>query len=105
MPIQTIPRIMERIKMSPPTRPISVFVVEINKARKLDAIYGNTAEALRRKKALKPFHPSHRCPTCGHIETVLAEEWLGDFHNHMNVQDLRAFFAAALEIPNEPDCD
>lgn len=97
MPIETIPRIMARIKQSPPSRPISIFVVKVKKKRKLDAIYGNTIEAKRRQTALKPFHPSDKCPTCGHIQEHLAEEWLGDFHNQMSVQDVRAFLTKATE--------
>jgi tRNA G26 N,N-dimethylase Trm1 len=97
MPIESLSRIMARIKISPPTRPISVFVVTKNKVRKLDAIYGNTIEAKRRQTALKPYHPSDKCPTCGHIQTHLAEEWLGDFHNQMSLQEIRDFLTKATE--------
>ena len=97
MAIESISRIASRIKMSPPERPISVFIVEKMGKRQLDAIYGNTAEAKRRQTALKPFHQSHQCPTCGHIEKHLAEEWLGNFHNRMNLKDVREFLQKALE--------
>lgn len=97
MPIESVSRIIARIKISPPSRPISVFVVEENKVRKLDAIYGNTIEAKRRQTALKPYHPSDKCPTCGHVQTHLAEEWLGDFHQGQNLQDIREFLIKATE--------
>jgi tRNA G26 N,N-dimethylase Trm1 len=102
MTIETIPRIIERIKMSPPSRPIPVFVVNQKEGkkviRKLDAIYGNTTEAISRQVALKPYHPSDKCKECGHITTVLAEEWIGDFHNRMNLEEIRTFFARAIDL-------
>lgn len=98
MPIEDIPRIIERIKMAPPNRPISVFAVKKGRVRVLDAIYGNTLEALRRINAKKPYHPSHKCSTCGHIALFPAEEWLGDFHNGMPLKDIRAFLNKAVEI-------
>jgi len=97
MPIEDIPRIIARVKISPPSRPISVFVIEVNGARQLDAIYGNTIESRRRIAALKDPHPGDRCPTCGHIPTQPAEEWIGDFHNNMPLQDVRSFLAKAME--------
>ena len=101
MPIESISRIMSRIKHAPRTQPISVFVVTETVGeksyRKLDAIYGRTIEAKRRQTALKPFHPSHRCKECGHIETFLAEEWLGDFDNTMHLPDVRTFLETATE--------
>ena len=105
MTIETIPRIIERIKMSPPSRPISVFVIErlVNTKtkktiRELDAIYGNTTEAKSRQVALKPYHPSDKCKECGHITTVLAEEWIGDFHNRMSLVEIRTFLARAIDL-------
>lgn len=104
MTIETIPRIIERIKMSPPSRPISVFIVERTEGKKkktireLDAIYGNTTEAISRQVALKPYHPSDKCKECGHITTVLAEEWIGDFHNRMSLVEIRTFLARAIDL-------
>ena len=104
MTIETIPRIIERIKMSPPSRPISVFIVERTEGKKkkiireLDAIYGNTTEAKSRQVALKPYHPSDKCSQCGHITTVLAEEWIGDFHNRMSLVEIRTFLARAIDL-------
>ena len=104
MTIETIPRIIERIKMSPSSRPISVFIVERTEGKKkkiireLDAIYGNTTEAISRQVALKPYHPSDKCSQCGHITTVLAEEWIGDFHNRMSLVEIRTFLARAIDL-------
>lgn len=97
MPVESVSRIVARVKISPPSRPISVFVVEVDKQRVLDAIYANTIEAQRRKTALKPYHPSDKCPTCGHVQTHLAEEWIGDFHNDMDLQYVRQFLTTATE--------
>jgi tRNA G26 N,N-dimethylase Trm1 len=97
MSIESVARIMSRIKQAPEARPISVFVVTVKKVRKLDAIYGNTIVAKRRQTALKPFHASDKCPTCGNIETHFAEEWIGDFHNGMNLQEVRTFLIKATE--------
>lgn len=97
MPIESIPRIIARIKKAPPGKPISVFVVKHKGNRVLDAIYGNTVAARQRQTALKPYHQSDKCPLCGHITQHLAEEWLGDFHNRMNLEDIRTFLAKAME--------
>lgn len=105
MPIETIPRIMARIKIAPPWKPISIFVMERKENKKtireLDAIYGNTIEARRRQIALKPYHPSDKCKECGHITTQLAEEWIGDFHSRMNLADVRVFLAKAIDLTSE----
>lgn len=97
MPVESIPRIVARVKQAPPSRPISVFVVEVKGVRRLDAIYGNTIESKRRQAATKPYHPSDKCPTCGHITVHLAEEYLGDFHNGMPLKDVREFLTKAME--------
>ena len=97
MPIESIPRIVARIKLATPSKPISVFVVGPDNNRRLDAIYGNTIESKRRQTALKPYHASDKCPTCGHVTQHLAEEWIGDFHNHMSLTDVREFLKKALE--------
>lgn len=101
MPIENIPRILARVKISPPSRPISVFVIEVNGTRQLDALYGDTMSARQRRTATKPIPPVNACPTCGHIPLQpppqLAEEWLGDFHNNMPLQDVRSFLAKAME--------
>jgi len=97
MPVESISRIVARVKNAPPSRPISVFVVEEKGVRKLDAIYGNTIESNRRQTATKAYHPSDKCPTCGHIQTQLAEEYIGDFHNNMPLKDVREFLAKATE--------
>ena len=97
MPVQAVSTIIARIRKAPQQRPISVFVVKVKGARKLDAIYGNTIESKRRQTALKPYHPSDKCPTCGHITTHLAEEWLGDFHQGMNMASVHEFLTKALE--------
>ena len=106
MPVETIARIKSRIKGATPLNPISVFVVKVEKIRKLDALYANTSEAMRRRMALKPFHPSHQCETSGHIEEHFAEEYIGDFHNNMNMNDVGAFLKAAINLaPKEPKDD
>lgn len=97
MPVESIPRIVARVKNAPPHRPISVFIVEENGVRKLDAIYGNTIESKRRQTAVKPYHPSDKCPHCGHIQIQLAEEYLGDFHNNMPLKDVREFLNKSME--------
>jgi hypothetical protein len=91
MPIEDISRIITRIKLSPPERPISVFVVKKLGKKKLDAIYGNTIEAHKRAS------PTKFCPTCGHPVETPDEEWLGNFHNRMNMNTVRAFLTKALE--------
>lgn len=97
MAIETVTRIMERIKQSPPSRPISVFVVKVNKKRCLDAIYGNTVESRRRETELKPIKPKDCCSSCGTVlRRHLANEWLGHFHNHMPVEDVRAFLKQSI---------
>jgi len=97
MPVESVARIMERVKQASPSRPISVFVVEVNGVRQLDAIYDNTIESRRRQTALKPYHPSDTCPTCGHVQTHLAEEYLGAFHNNMPLKNVRNFLIKAIE--------
>lgn len=97
MPIESVSRIVARVKQATPNRPISVFLIKEDGIQKLDAIYGNTIESKRRQNALKPFHPSDKCPTCGHIQTHFVEEYLGDFHNHMPLKDVREFLTKATE--------
>ena len=98
MPVEPISRVMTRIKNAAPSRPIAVFVVKIKGIRQLDALYANTTEAMRRRMAVKPFHPTDKCPTCGHITQHLAEEYIGDFHNNMNMKDVRNFLEVALNL-------
>lgn len=97
MPVQTVSQICRRIKHATKDRSISVFVVNIKGTRKLDAIFANTTESKRRQLSVKPFHPSDKCPTCGHITKQLAEEYLGDFHWEMPAKDVREFLTTALE--------
>jgi hypothetical protein len=97
MPVESISRIVARVKQAPPSRPISVFIVEQEGKRQLDAIYGKTIESIRRQTAVKAYHPSDRCPTCGQIQTQLEEEYLGDFHNNMPLKDVREFLLKAME--------
>lgn len=91
MPIESIPRIVSRIKMSPPERPIAVFLVQKMGKNQLDAIYGNTIEAKQRSTNTKI------CPTCGQPTEHPSEEWIGNFHNHMNLKQVREFLTKALE--------
>jgi hypothetical protein len=97
MTIMTVSQIVNRVKHAPKTRSISVFVKDIDGKRQLDAVPTNTVDTLRRKRGLKPYHPSHKCPTCGHIASPHAEEWIGDFNWNMPRAEVEAFLTKARE--------
>jgi hypothetical protein len=100
MPIESIPRIMQRIKLASPKDAISVFMIEGHGKNKLNAIYARSVESARMKVELKPFHSSHRCESCGHVETFLANDWIGDFHNHMDLVQVRNFLETVVGASN-----
>lgn len=100
MAINTVAQAISRIKAATMVKPIAVFVETLEEEGKekkaLNVVFARTIECERMKKAIKPFHSSQRCPECGHVREDLAYEWIGDFHNRMNMDTVREFLRTAI---------
>ena len=97
MALLALDKVIDRISTAPRQRAISVFIVTKNKKRYLDVYYADTLEAIRRKNELMPEHFSDTCSECGQTTRRHRYEWIGDFHNEMNLGDAEAYLTVSLE--------
>lgn len=91
MSLGTVTSTMKRIRTAQWLSPISVFVVNVDGIRTLDALFTNTVEAVRRKTEVK----NPRANDEG--QTNYAWEWVGDFHWTQSAKAIRNLLKRALE--------